>query len=258
MKLATAAVVLVFLCLLLGGTMVAQAQTSAVGVSQWDVLEYDISTNWNSPANATAPSGYANETTTVTVTITGVSGTTIASQVTVRYLNGTESTSDSSCDVETGENSGSGPPFVAANLGKNDLVNPSAAEAWYINETGTRTYKDSTRETNHLRFEYAETAEGVGNYIISYDYWFDKSTGVVVESTTEVSYVDATCSIQTELKSTTLWLVGDSLSEKATINAGGTKMNVPAVATIITVVIIIVAVAVFVRKRKRKDANSDN
>jgi hypothetical protein len=256
-KSALALVVLVFLCLSLAGTMVAQAQTSAVGVSQGDVLEYDISTNWNSPANATAPPGYANETTTVTVTITGVSGTTISSQVTVRYLNGTESTSDSSCDVETGENLGSGPPFVAANLGKSDLVNPSAAEAWYINETGTRTYKDSIRETNHLRFEYAETAEGVGDYTISYDYWFDKSTGVVVESTTEVSYVDATCSIQTKLKSTNLWLVGDSLSEKATINAGGTKMNVPAVAAIITVLMVTVAVAV-VRKRKRKDASSDH
>jgi hypothetical protein len=258
MKSATAAAgVSVFLCLLLAGTMVAQAQTSAVGVSQGDVFEYDISTNWNLPANATAPPGYANETTTVTVTVTGVSGTTISSQVTVRYLNGTESTSDSSCDVETGENSGNGPPFVAANLGKNDLVNPSAAEAWYINETGTRTYKDSTREANHLRFEYTENAEGVGDYTISYDYWFDKSTGVVVESTTEVSYIDAACSIQTELKSTNLWLVGDNLSAKATINAGGTTMNVPAVAAIITVLIVIVAVAV-VRKRKRKDANSDD
>ena len=77
-----------------------------------------------------------NQTEWIRVTVTGVSGSQILTQITTHYQNGTEISSDGSSNIETGEGSG-GPPFIGADLGKNGLINPSASEPWYINETVT-------------------------------------------------------------------------------------------------------------------------
>ena len=250
-RLVRRASLLIFLCFIIASTIMVNAKAEVVGVSQGNIFKYNINANWNSPLNATAPADFSetNQTAWIRVTVTGVSGSVISTQITTHYRNGTETNSDATCDTETGETSG-GPPFIGANLGKNDLINPSASEPWYINETVTRTYQDSTRETNHLRFVYDETSEDIGDYSIIYDYWFDQSTGVLVEYTQEFSYSDATTTTHSELISSNLWLINENSSENSPTNP--TTVNVPAVAAIITIVIIIVA-AIFLKKRKSKD-----
>jgi hypothetical protein len=185
----------------------AQAQT-VVGVSQGNVFEYDIVSHWDSLFSDTVPAELLelNQTQWIRVTVTGVSGSTISTRVITHYRNGTEIGSDGSCNIDTGENPG-GPPFISTNLDKNDLVNPSAAEAWYINETVTRTYKGGARETNHLNVEFTGNSSDVGEFSTVYDYYFDKSTGVLVEYTSELSYTGLTSITQSKITSSNVWVI---------------------------------------------------
>jgi hypothetical protein len=184
-----------------------QAQTT-VGVSQGDVFEYDMVTHWNSLLTATPPSELLelNQTEWIRVAVTGVSGSQILTRITTHYRNGTEIGSDESCDIETLEFSG-GPPFIGANLGRNDLVNPSASEPWYINETVTRTYKNGPRQTNHLKLETISDSPDVGEISLIYDYYFDKSTGVTVEYYYEFSYSGLTSITQSKIISSNVWVI---------------------------------------------------
>jgi hypothetical protein len=227
-------------------------KTAVVGVSQGDVFEYDMVSHWNSLSTDTVPAELLelNQTERIIVTVTEVSGSRISTQVTTRYRNGTEINSDGFCDIETGELL-EGPPFIGADLGKNDLVNPSASEPWYINETVTRTYKDGPRETNHLRLEHIEDSDTVGEFTQIYDYYFDKSTGVLVEYTSEFSYTGLTSITRSKLTSSNVWLVhGDGGLQQDSPTDPSTTMYVAAAAAAITIPI--VAAAIILKKRKSK------
>jgi hypothetical protein len=205
-RLAIGAFLLFLLCFTISGITIAQTQT--VGVKQGDVFEYYMSSSFSSTLTSTPPAELVelNQTEWLRVTVTGVSGSQILTQVTTHYRNGTEINSDGSSDIETGEGSG-GPPFIGANLSKNDLINPSASEPWYINETVTITYKNGPRETNHLRLERTENSDTVGEYTQINDYYFDKSTGVLVEYTSEFSYTGLTSITQSTLISSNVWVI---------------------------------------------------
>ncbi|MCW4044742.1 MAG: hypothetical protein NWE94_04405 [Candidatus Bathyarchaeota archaeon] len=202
------AFMIILLCSTLTFTMLAQAKTAVVGVSEGNVFEYDMVAYWTSTYTDTVPAEVSayNQTEWIRVTITGVSGTRISMRVTTHYRNGTEIGAEGFSDVETGEGS-EGPPFIGANLGRNDLVNPSAAEKWYINETVTRTYKEGTRETNHLKLQYVETDSTVGEFTRMYDYYFDKRTGALVEYTSQVSYSGFSNIIKSKLTSSNVWVI---------------------------------------------------
>lgn len=206
-KSAIGASVLILLCLAMTGITMVQGQTT-VGVSQGDVFEYDMVSYWSSLYYDTVPEELLelNQTEWLRATVTGVSGSQISTRVTAHFRNGTEISSDGSCNIDTGENPG-GPPFISANLGKNDLVNPSASEKWYINETVTRTYKDGSRQTNHLRLEYVENSTDVGEYNRIYEYYFDKNTGALVEYKYEFSYTGLTSIQQSKLISSSVWVI---------------------------------------------------
>jgi hypothetical protein len=206
-KLAIGASLLILLCFTIMGTTMVQAQTT-IGVSQGDVFEYDIVYHWNSLYTDATPAELLelNQTEWIRVTVTGLSGSLISTQITTHYRNGTEISSDGSCDIETGDSSG-GPPFIGANLGRNDLVNPAASEPWYINETVTKTYEDGTRETNHLNLEFVENSSDVGEFVTIYDCYFDKSTGALVEYTREFSYTGLTSIIQSKIISSNVWVI---------------------------------------------------
>lgn len=206
-KLAVGVYFLFLLCFAAMGVMLAQAAT-AVGVSQGNVFEYDMVSHWSSLLYSTVPAELVemNQTQWIRATVTGVSGSVISTRVTTHYKNGTEVSSDGSCDVETGESSG-GPPFIGANLGKGSLVNPSASEKWYINETVARSYRDGSREANHLNLQYSENSSDIGLFTRSYDYYFDKSTGVLVEYSSEVSYSGSTSVTQSRVVSSSVWVI---------------------------------------------------
>ena len=250
-RLAIGAFLLFLLCFTISGITIAQTQT-VVGVTQGNVFEYDMSTSFSSTSTSTPPAELVelNQTEWLRVTVTGVSGSQILTQITTHYRNGTEISSDGSSDIETGEGSG-GPPFIGADLGKNDQINPSASEPWYINETVTRTYNDAPRETNHLRLEHTEESDTVGEFTQIYDYYFDKSTGVLVEYTSEFSYTGLTSITRSKLTSSNVWLVHrDGGIQQDSPTDPSTTMYVAAAAVAIT--ILIVAAAIILKKRKKK------
>jgi hypothetical protein len=62
-----------------------------VGVKQGDVFEYDMSSSFSSTLTSTLPAELVelNQTEWIRVTVTGVSGSQISTQVTTHYRNGT-------------------------------------------------------------------------------------------------------------------------------------------------------------------------
>jgi hypothetical protein len=255
-KLATRTAILIFLCFTIASTIFVHAETPVVGVSQGDVFEYDMVSHWNSLLTDQIPPSLVelNQTEWVKVTITEVSGTLIQSQVKTHYRNGTETTEDGACDIDTGDLA-IAPPIIGANLGRNDLVNPSASEPWYINETVTRNYKGGPRETNHLRLESVGTSETVGEFTNIYDYYFDKSTGVLVEYTTEFSYSGLESITQSKLISSNVWVVegtdGNQPTDSPT-NPPDSPTTGYIVAAAAAIIIVVIVVVIILKKRKNK------
>jgi hypothetical protein len=207
MKLAIEVSLLFLLCFATMGVALVHGITVA-GVSQGNVFEYDMVSHYDSIYTDTAPAELVelNQTQWIRVTVTGVSGVQISTRTVTHYKNGTETNSDGSCDLETGENSG-GPPFIGANLGKGSLINPSASERWYVNETAVRTYRDGTRETNHLLLQSVQNFSDVGEVYLTYDYYFDKTTGALVEYTSEVYYSGVTSTTTSKIISSNVWVI---------------------------------------------------
>ncbi len=238
----------------MASTLLVNVKAGVLGVSQGNVFEYNMIVHWNSPSES-APAELIdlNQTKMIKVTVVEVSGSLISTKISTSYLNGTESTSDGSCNIETGECTGL--PFIGANLEKNDLVNPSASESWYVNETVTRTYQDGPRETNHLKIEDNVTLEEVGEVKSTYDYYFDKSTGVLVEYTTELSYIDLTSITESKLLASNVWHVTGDLIQDQDIPINSPTTLYIAIA-ITAIIIAIIAATVILKKKKKQTATS--
>ena len=206
-KLAIGAFLLFLLCAPIMGITLAQPQT-VVGVKQGDVFEYDMRSFWTCVFMDTPPAELVelNQTEWVRVTVTEVSGSQIKTQLTAHYRNGTEVNSDEICDIETGEQSG-GPPFIGANLGENDLINPSASEPWFVHYTIIRDYENSQRETNYLKLEDMGNSSDFGEYSRIYEYYFDKSTGVLVEYSYEFSRTGLTSITRSKIIASNVWVI---------------------------------------------------
>ncbi|KON32421.1 hypothetical protein AC478_00275 [miscellaneous Crenarchaeota group-1 archaeon SG8-32-3] len=256
-KIAAMTILLIFLCLTVASIMIVNAETSVVGVSQGDIFEYDIVAEWNSAFTDETPAELIelNQTEWIRITVTEVSGTVITTDVTTHYRNGTETNSDSACDIDTGDLSGEGPPFIGANLGRNDLVNPVASEPWYINETVTRNYKDGPRETNHLRLEDTEVSETVGEFTQIFDYYFDKSTGALVEYTSDFFYSGLRSVTRSKLISSNVWLADGDSGLQPTDSPNDT-LNDPTtivyVLVAVAAIILAIVAAVIILRRKSK------
>lgn len=260
-KLAAMTILLSFLCLTVASMMIVNAETSVVGVSQGDIFEYDIVAQWNSAFTDETPAELIelNQTEWIRITVTEVSGTAITTHVTTHYRNGTETNSDSTCDIDTGDLSGEGPPFIGANLGRNDLVNPAASEPWYINETVTRNYKNGPRETNHLRLEDTEVSETVGEFTQIFDYYFDKNTGALVEYTSEFFYSGLESVTRSKLISSNVWLVDEDNGLQPTDSPTDSPNDAPNdpsttvyVAVAAVAIILAIVAALIILKRRNK------
>jgi len=169
--------------LLLALVVGASAQTRTVGVSVGNKFRYSPTVSWSSNDTSATPSSDlvdANNTLWGEVTVTGISGTNITTQITNHYKNGTEATPMGGWkDVNTG--AGNMTIFViSANLTAGDSVYTSSS--WIINETVLRTYSSVERETNHLNMTLSD-----GTQITGYDFYWDKSTGVLVETLQETT-----------------------------------------------------------------------
>jgi parallel beta-helix repeat protein len=125
----------------------------------------------------------------VKITVQNVSGTIITFEMISHYINGTEQTEIRYTDVDYGD--GSQYWFVSANLEPGD--NMYTTSRHLIEETVFRTYAGVTREVNHLTVENIYYKLAIwpppdGPDIIVYNLYWDKSTGVLCEWTSDETW----------------------------------------------------------------------
>jgi hypothetical protein len=158
----------------------ASATTRTAGVSGGDWFQYGVTVNWSSnDPSATVPAGYEVLNGTVEkMTVDDVHGTNVTGHATGVFTNGTQTTSAGWLDVATGDSKNLTDAFISANLSAGDTVYTSGALSNVrINETIPVTYSGGARDTNHVSL-----TEEIGTpYGASIDYYWDKSTGAMVE-----------------------------------------------------------------------------
>jgi hypothetical protein len=171
--------------LLLALVVAVSAQTRTVGVSVGNKFRYDNTIIWSSnDTSATPPSILvdANNTQWKERTVTAISGTNITGQMTTHCKNGTEITVGGWVDVDTGDSLNIALVFISANLSAGDSIGTNASiTTWIINETVSRTYLNGVRDTNHVNIT-SSSSDGTHTYRTNVHAYWDKATGVLVES----------------------------------------------------------------------------
>ncbi|MCW3995556.1 MAG: hypothetical protein NWE98_05345 [Candidatus Bathyarchaeota archaeon] len=238
---------------MLSSTMILQVGADVVGVSQGDVFQYDRLAHLTllvPTSDPTPPSLLeVNQTKLISVTVVNVTGTTIFTDVRTTYKNGTETHGTGFCDIDTGECNSL--PFIGANLKKGDAVNPLLTDPWHINDTVSRTYKSGTRETNYLKIQSTENIQDLGDVTLTYEYYFDKATGVLVDYRTEVANSQLISVTESKLVASNLWEVGNQQIETHGSALGST--TTPYVAAAVTAIVIIIIAVIILKRRKTKD-----
>jgi hypothetical protein len=176
-------ILLTLVSVFLLSTMVvtSSGQTRTAGVSEGDWFRYDVDFSWTSTDPSAIIPISLNETERTMMAIVGVSGKKVSGQLATYYKNGTEKTVGGHVDIETGEGENMTMFVVSADLGENDTIYTS--NEWSdakINETIVRTYPDSLRDTNHLNITATFYSEE-SYQSMSLNYYWDKSTGILVE-----------------------------------------------------------------------------
>ncbi len=226
----------------LTGRVVAAAPYTplrTVGVSVGNTFNHTVSFSWSSTdPTATLPPYFAslNDTEWISTSIIGVSGTSVTFQMAWHFKNGTESTQTGITDITTGDGNVTN-WFVAANLNPNDTVYTSGMySSWTINETIVKTYPGGARNTIHLNMSTEINMTGIYQYSSSNYYW-DKSTGVMVEMS--MAIISQTNPSQTNMLATlkivesNVWIVPEF----------------PIFTTILVVLILLTVAAIFCKKR---------
>jgi hypothetical protein len=209
-------VILVAIILILAITIFAYLGTSTQawvpGVTVGDTFTFDVTSYWNSSdPNAVVPQEFleTNQTDSFRVTITNIDGSMVTTLDTWVFKNGTESSITGLISVESGTNSGGFWAVIAANLGKGDLLHPAGTNGITVNETIIREYPSGARETNHFTINYQGNDETFGYYIVEGDYYFDKTTGMLVELYDRSTFRGANMqtAILWKIKASNVWIV---------------------------------------------------
>jgi hypothetical protein len=177
---------------------VTASPARTVGVNTGDWIKFaDIDVTWSSNDPNASKVWYGmdlemyNQTEWVRAEITQVSGTNVSVQIVEHFKNGTEEISGGWVDVDTGEGVNATSMVIGANLNEGDPIYTAGDYSnWFINETITRVYPDSTRETNHINMTYAYNytmpPDIEVDYFYSMNFYWDKATGIIVEDSFEV------------------------------------------------------------------------
>ena len=153
-----------------------------------------------------SPMGYSlsmyNQTDYWKFTITTVSGRTVSYNWVWRYINGTEKKGTDTVDLLSGkETAPMGFWLVyAPKLEVGDLLFPTGSYRYTVNQTDSRTYTDTTRESN---FWFQKDND------FDLGFYFDKQTGVLESLNCTVSYNNPK-SVETliwKLVNTNVWAV---------------------------------------------------
>ena len=177
---------------------VTASPTRTVGVNTGYWIKFaDIDVTWSSNDPNASKVWYGmdlemyNQTEWVRAEITQVSGTNVTIQSVEHFKNGTDEVSGGWVDVETGEGVNATSMVIGANLNEGDPIYTAGDYSnWFINETITRVYPGSTRETNHINityaFNYTIPPDIDVDYFYSMNFYWDKATGIIVEDSFEV------------------------------------------------------------------------
>ena len=201
---------LVLFFLLSAVVVTSSAQERIVGVAVGDWFKYgEFSVSWcsNDPNATFPPPGgeqleEMNETEWMLVSIQNISFQNIFPppplpyiflQIVKHFKDGTEKTENGSVNIETGAGI-MVYKVISANLDVNDTIYTGPPfSTQKIKEMVVRTYPDGERQTNHLnmtqkwnitRYMDSWTINGTGEAFVNY-YW-DRSTGILVEHSYEV------------------------------------------------------------------------
>jgi asparagine N-glycosylation enzyme membrane subunit Stt3 len=167
--------ILLTLPMIVGTTL---AQTAVAGVTKGEIFDYNYNLAWTSTDQAaTPPAIYVqiNQTQSIQLKITDVSGSRINIDTVKNYKNGTQDTQSGFINIDTGDIEVSyGNLIISANLNANDKMYPSGGHA-VIKDTAMRTYSTGQRETNH----YIDESTSQESYQKT-EIFFDKAKGVAV------------------------------------------------------------------------------
>lgn len=217
------------------------AQPRTVGVSVGDWFEYgDISVHWSSDdPDATVPSYLEdlNQTEYWVMSILDIVDTTVTVEMLAHYKNGSDEITGGFVDIDTGDGNVT-MMIISANLGENDTVYTSGTySTWKINETITKTYPDSTRDTNHLNIT-TEYSMPPTYQNMSLNYYWDKQSGMFAEISQEAV-------IQTGENVTTT-----SMSIRITDSSVWVIPEFPALVTIILALAVLTTTPILLRRIK--------
>jgi hypothetical protein len=183
--------------LLLSGLLLssALAQTRVAGVSVGNTFKYTYaldanvsSTEFALPTLFEALMEQARAIDWVQITVSKVSGTSVTTQMTMQFKNGTQQSNTGITDLATGQ--GNLTMFlIAANLNPNDKIYTGNTNE-KINETITKTYPSGSRQVNHeaITMEYNVTEEELSDFNMTalqqsntQDIYWDRQLGSLVE-----------------------------------------------------------------------------
>ena len=91
-------------------------------------------------------------------------------------------------DVDTGVSYGAFAALIAGSLNAHEVIHPLGADGITINETVIKTYQSGNRDTNRIVTEYRNATTGTTRRV---DRYFDKQTGILVESHETITSADS-------------------------------------------------------------------
>lgn len=161
-----------------------------VKIGDWAKYKTDFNYTTNDPAPLIPPPPYnSTDIAYSKLEIVTVVGTVISFNSTVHFVNGTVMSNVFNCDVSRG--SGFLYYFIGANLSAGDRIylNPYSPR---INSTLTKTYAGAEREVNYLNLKANMTISLDLRYVGELHFYWDRATGIIVETTQIIEYTDLT------------------------------------------------------------------
>lgn len=194
---------------LLSFTMVASTSALVLtpGVTPGATFLYEVNAFWSSTdeyASIPADLVELNRTKAVDVRIHNVTGANVTTFVAVYYRNESYVGGYGFIDVDTGVSYGGFAGLIAGSLNPQDAIHPLGADGITINETVIKTYESGGRDTNRIILEYANATTGTTQRV---DRYFDKLSGILVESYETITTSKETTRVTWKLKETNGWVV---------------------------------------------------
>lgn len=244
-KLEFAVPLLALLCLSSIGLVFGQDLIP--GVSNGQTYTYHITGSWStSSSNFTEPQYYIDiqRTTSYQIKILLVDETNVTLSTDWHFNNGTDTPSINVVDVNSGTNYYGGYwALIAANLGVNAIIHPTGDDGLAINQTISKSYPNSKRDTDVLDlsyYDYNSTYQSSRTENLVYD--FDKATGMLVSLSDSIVYTNPTeqGTVVWTLVSSNVWTVS------------GLPFYLTVIIGVAVVIVVIAALTLVYRIRKQR------